>query len=508
VRDTGIGIAPAKHQIIFEAFQQADGSTSRRYGGTGLGLAISREIATLLGGDIRVVSAVGEGSTFTLYLPLAPAAVKAARRMAAARSETPLLSAPRRGTIQPEAPAEASSAPELADDRESIAPGDRVLLIVDNDRDFGSFVLEVARASGWKGVVALSGAAAVALARELDPAAITLDIRLPDIDGWRVLRLLKSDLATRHIPVQVISTDDEGERGYGLGAWSVLAKPIAHRETLETALAALASYVEQPRRELLLVGGDEARELTAWLVENFDVSVVAAAGVEEAVAKLGEAAWAAAVVAGPGAIEIADELARQQRALGSWLPIVCYEAGRASGSERVAFGTGGELKRVDSRDRLLEAVALVLHRRIDALPARTRVTLENLQEAENVLTGRRVLVVDDDVRNIFAVTSVLEKHEMVVLPAETGRAAITLLENTPEIDVVLMDIMMPGMDGLDTTRAIRGLPQFRSLPIIAVTAKAMKGDREKALEAGAWDYLAKPVEPDRMLSVLRAWLRR
>jgi signal transduction histidine kinase/CheY-like chemotaxis protein/HAMP domain-containing protein len=508
VRDTGIGIPAAKHQIIFEAFQQADGSTSRRYGGTGLGLAISREIAQLLGGDIRVASAAGEGSLFTLYLPqtyVAPP--KVVRRTGPIGAiEVAALPTSEIAPMPPMPRATIEEDPALpSDDRLAFGSDDRLVLIVDNDERFTDFVLEVAREHGWKGIVTNSGAAAVALAGEYDPDAITLDVRLPDIDGLRVLRRLKGDLSTRHIPVQVISTDDRAERGAALGAWSVLQKPIQSRETLDRTLERLFTHASAPVRDLLVVSerGDELAELVGCP----DVRTTTVASTADALAVLDGARFDCAVLDARLGREAVLEAIReaQRKANGASPPFVLYGP---NGSAAGYLGGDRLVWLAETPETLLDRATMLLHQRVSAMPSARSKTLEDLAKRSAALAGRRALIVDDDVRNIFALTSVLETERMNVVAAENGHTALELLQTTPDVDVVLMDIMMPGMDGYETMRAIRKLPQFRSLPIIAVTAKAMKGDRERTIEAGAWDYLSKPVEPDRMISVLRAWLER
>ncbi|RIL01345.1 MAG: hybrid sensor histidine kinase/response regulator, partial [Proteobacteria bacterium] len=500
VSDTGIGIPPHKHHIIFEAFQQADGSTSRRYGGTGLGLAISREIAQLLGGDIRVASQPGAGSTFTLYLPLQYAAhAKPLRLALAAEAEPRPRSADELALVEPE---QEPVAPPT-DDRAVLAPDDRVLLIVDNDERFTAFVREVAHEHGWKALVAGTGAAAVMLAQEYQPAALTLDIRLPDIDGLRVLQRLKSDLATRHIPVQLISTDEEGERGRALGAFGVLAKPLHSRDALDAALEALAAHVEAPPRDVVVVTACDDEMVD--LLNGGDLRITCTSNAADALALIERGGFGCAVLDARVGDAVAGELQAASR--NAALPLVWYAPSEAAAPLPARLG-GELLFPAASPGGLLEVVTLLLHLPVASISPRKRKLIEARYGESDLLAGRRALVVDDDVRNIFAMTSVLEKEGMTVLAAENGQAAIEMLDATPEIDVVLMDIMMPGMDGYDTMRAIRRMSRFRSLPIVAVTAKAMKGDREKTLEAGAWDYLSKPVEPDRMLNVLRAWLRR
>jgi signal transduction histidine kinase/DNA-binding response OmpR family regulator len=524
VSDTGIGIAPDKQRVIFEAFQQADGSTSRKYGGTGLGLNISREIARLLRGEITLKSAAGEGSTFTLYVPQTYVPAKTPRKA---------LSEPSRAV--PTAPAEPEPVlleveplalpNEAGDDRNNIQPGDRVLLIVDNDIQFARLVLETAREKGFKGLVTPLGSAALVLAREQHPDAITLDIRLPDIDGWRVLAYLKSELDTRHIPVAVISTVDNPERGLARGAIDVLAKPIESGALLSSFVDRLAKFVCRRTKRILVVDGDvQSRGAYREMFESDDLELTFAEAHGEALDLVRGQRWDCVVLGdnaigrngskgGPGGFASRNDNGQSllDGILESPLSPAQSLIALASEHHREALARSRDNPRlvvVHSQDQLLDRVALALHRPLSRLTAAQRARIEELHRTDGRLAGRKVLIVDDDIRNIFALTSVLEREQMHVISAETGRDAIDFLQNEPEIELVLMDIMMPEMDGLCTTRAIRELPRFKSLPIIAVTAKAMKGDREKCIEAGAWDYLAKPVDPDQLLSVLRAWLCR
>jgi CheY-like chemotaxis protein len=395
----------------------------------------------------------------------------------------------------------------VPDDRAALTSESRVLLIVENDDAFARFLLEVARERGWQGVVASSGASAVALAREVGPHAVTLDMRLPDIDGWRLLRLFKADLETRHVPVLVISTDDEAERAYGLGAIGVLAKPVANRETLERTLVELAGAVDRIGREVLIVAGEDTQaSLVAALAEDAALRVTCVSAPTEALPLLEQGRFDCVIVQPPTSARSEPWVEELERLVCAGAPtrrLVYYQPGAqpAAGSQS-ACGL-----RAATLEEALDAAIVLLHRRAVELPPSLRSVIESARRRRQVLSGRKVLLVDDDIRNIFALTSVLEKREMNVLSAESGQGAIELLEANPGVDVVLMDVMMPGMDGFETMREMRKRPQFRALPIIAVTARAMKGDREKTLRAGAWDYLAKPVEPERMLAVLEAWLQ-
>jgi HAMP domain-containing protein/signal transduction histidine kinase/CheY-like chemotaxis protein len=504
VSDTGIGIPSEKRQIIFEAFQQADGSTNRKYGGTGLGLAISRELSWLLGGEIHLESAPGEGSLFTLYLPAGFVATP--RRPAVAGVPSPP------GALAEPVLAQVSDEP--GDDRADIMPGDRVVLIIENDRTFSRMLHDVAHEHGYKAVITGYGATGLGLAGEFLPQAITLDISLPDINGWRVLERLKHAPATRHIPVYVITTDEDQERALRAGAVGVAVKPIQTRDELEDVLAALFRYVEREGRELLVVESDPERRarLREYLPAE-GVEILEAETVEEALTRLTERVPDCVVLNpalhnGPSS-ELIDEMIASGKMAG--LPVLLHGTEDASAEQTAALKRLEKatiVRKVMSPERLLDLTALILHRRLDDLTESQRQTILDLHNSDKTLSGRKVLIVDDDIRNIFALTSTLEHHRLTTLSAETGREAISILESHPDIDIVLMDVMMPEMDGLDTTRAIRRIGRFRDLPIIAVTAKAMKGDREKCIEAGAWDYLAKPVDPDELFAMLRAWLVR
>ncbi len=512
VTDTGIGIPSDKHQIIFEAFQQADGSTSRKYGGTGLGLAISREIARLLGGEISVVSAPAKGSTFKLYLPQSHVVRPVRRPPPAIREELPPVALALAEADVADVPA-GGPGETCDDDRHDIQPNDRVMLVIEDDPAFAQIVRDVSRARGFKVVVANRGSAGMALARALRPHAITLDIKLPDLSGWRLLNQLKNDLGTRHIPVHVISVQEALERGLAHGALGVLAKPVTAHD-VEAAVARLEDCVSRPVKRLLLVEDDDVqREYLLDLIGNGDVATTAVATGRAALEALRTERFDCTVVdlglPDMDGIELIQTL-RRQDGLGDH-PVIVYTARELEKVQEEALkrmAQGIILKAPNASERLFDETALFLHRAPMKMPEEKRRILERLHEQTAVLAGKKVLLVDDDIRNIFAMTSVLERHHMTVVAAETGRDAIGLLHGTPGIDVVLMDIMLPEMDGCETIRAIRGSAGFRTLPIIAVTAKAMKGDREKCIEAGASDYLAKPIDVDQLLGLLRIWLYR
>jgi signal transduction histidine kinase/CheY-like chemotaxis protein/HAMP domain-containing protein len=518
VTDTGIGIPESKQKIIFEPFQQADGTTSRQYGGTGLGLSISRELTRLLGGEIGVSSSVGMGSTFTLYLPLIhkPAGAEhgGSTRITAEPSHLQLAraddNAPRDGKGSKAALA-SRLRPEVRDDRDTLGGGEHVVLIVEDDSRFASALLDLMHEHGFKGVVAPDGNSALTLVKDLMPDAITLDLKLPDMDGWAVLDFLKHDPATRHIPVSVISVDNQVHRSLNMGALNFVQKPAAN-EALREALAKTRNYIEREVKTLLVVDGNaRQREDLLEAVRGDDIRVSLVDTGKEALEALMENRFDCMVL-GPGtpditAMSLIRKLVKTNHTSG--MPIVLYGPDGFTPGEQDDLRKLAEiavLKSARSPEALLHETALFLHRAVKNLPPKKRNVLNNLQKIIPELRGKKTLIVDDDIRNIFALTGVLEQHGMTVIHAENGKDGIELLERNPDVDIVLMDIMMPELDGYDTTRIIREVEQFKSLPIIAITAKAMKGDREKCVEAGASDYLAKPVNIEQLLSLLRVWL--
>ncbi|MBI3372497.1 MAG: HAMP domain-containing protein, partial [Betaproteobacteria bacterium] len=525
VSDTGIGIPGEKQQIIFEAFQQADGSTSRKYGGTGLGLAISRELSRLLRGEIRLFSTLGRGSTFTLYMPQShtpqrpaqspeeAAGPRFADRPAelAGSARLPALAAVPAIAL-PHAEPEPEALPnEAGDDRDNIRPGDLVLLIVENDIPFARVLLEAARAKSFKVLVASLGAAALAMAREYKPSAITLDIVLPDIEGWRVLERLKNDTASRHVPVCVISTEEARERAWRGGAWSFLNKPIQSTELISDLLDSVKEVVRRKGTGVLLLAPKGFKLVRS--IKSFDMGlrmthVTDAAAASAAFVKGGMGC----LVCCPTSIDpvalpppVADAVNEGR------LPMIVYDdANRVheDDSQWHRLLKNGRVRLVRSPERFIDQLAFTLHAETARLPQAHRAVLQGMYQSNKLLSGKRALIVDDDMRNIFALSSVLEEFDMRIKSTDNGRDAIKLLDRDPDVDIVLMDIMMPEMDGLDTMREIRKIPACRDLPIIAVTAKAMKGDRERCIEAGAWDYLSKPVDTEQLLGTLRAWLYR
>jgi CheY-like chemotaxis protein len=401
---------------------------------------------------------------------------------------------------------------EVGDDRDDLRPGDRVILIVENDLGFARFLLDAARHKGFKGLVTTFGAPALTLAREFKPDAMTLDIHLPDIAGWRVLDRLKNDVSLRHIPICVISTDDARDRALASGALAFLAKPIQNSDLLDDVLDDLREFIGRSTRTLVVVESDPvARNRILDCIDVEDLRINAATDMAAARQMLQEQRVDCVVLRQADGGPIDDLIAGiDERPSGNGrLPVVVF--GDDDHRENAAWKRLSEvctLRRAHSPERLLDLTTFFLHRAVAKLPEAKRQLLVDLHQSDKPLSGKHVLIVDDDIRNIFALSAVLEEHEMVILSADNGRDAIRILRETPGIDIVLMDIMMPEMDGLETMRAIRQIPALRNLPIVAVTAKAMKGDREKCIEAGAWDYLSKPVNAEQMLSVLRAWLHR
>jgi signal transduction histidine kinase/CheY-like chemotaxis protein len=513
VVDTGVGIARDKLASIFEAFQQADGTTSRKYGGTGLGLSISREISRLLGGEIRVASQMGEGSSFTLVLPLAHRTGEGSQ--IDAPSEPPLAALPE-ATVE-----SASMLPYdgVEDDRGAIAPGDRVLLVIAHDAGHAQGALAVAREHGFKGLVARRTPLGLALAREYRPDAVL--VFAGDGRGERLLAQLKSHPETRHRPVVVAGPAGGRLSALRAGAAAYVDEALTDdRGTTHPGAAALAALralerlsARSVKRLAIVQEGDGLEPETLELLgagDDVDVIVMGPDGAAERLRT--EGVDCAVLVVRAGAKWSLDVLlAHEADGAMRELPIVLHVPDPLAPEERVALEAAASrlvVSTATSADRLIDETALYLHRLETQLPQPTRKLLAKLRTADQVFHGKRVLIVDDDIRNVFALASALETRGMKVAFAENGREGIERLREQPDTDLVLLDVMMPEMDGYETARAIRAMPRFDALPIIQLTAKAMKGDRDKSISAGASDYVTKPVDVEQLLSLMRVWLHR
>jgi CheY-like chemotaxis protein/HAMP domain-containing protein len=536
VKDTGIGIPLDKQKVIFEAFQQADSGDRRRYGGTGLGLSISRELVRLLGGEIQLVSTPGEGSVFTAYLPidgpsagappvasaaparpapLPPAVVAAAKTPttgAWARPNLPPSGAPAPVAPRPKRPTQSLPPAQVDDDRETLQEDDHAILVVEDDARFARILAGHVKKRGFKVLVALTGEEGLELARAWRPSGVVLDLQLPNMDGWAVLNALKQDVDTRHIPVHIVSAQDPSPEGLRIGAIGHASKPL-QPEHIEGLLARIEAASAQAEKLVLVVEDDPVmRRETVRIIGNGNVKTVEVDTGAAALQALRDRNFALIVLdLGLPDMPGLDLLQRATAEKITLPPVIIYTVRELTQAEEATLRHYADsiiLKDVRSQERLIDEVALFLHRVVRDLPEEKRRTIRRLHETDEPLRGRKVLVVEDDMRTMFAMARLLTEHGLNPVKAENGERALELLAAHPDVDIVLMDMMMPVLDGYEACRRIRAQSKYAQLPVIALTAKAMKEDRDKCIQAGASDYLSKPVDPPRLLSLMRVWLGR
>lgn len=514
VADTGIGISAEQQESIFAAFHQADGTISRRYGGTGLGLSISRELARLLGGRIGLKSEPGKGSQFTLILPLTYAGAAAAPRE---RVEQPVPQAAAPAPVSIESRA-AASGWSIEDDRDALSDGRRLLLVIEDDQTFASIVCDLSREMGFQCVVAGTAEEAIHLARTFKPSAVVLDLGLPDQSGLTVLDRLKHDDDMRHIPIHVISASDHSQTALSLGAIGYLVKPV-RRDQLAEVLAGLQAKLATRMRRVLIVEDDPVqRDAVSRLLRSGEVETVGVGTAAECLEQLRQQTYDCMVLdlSLPDASGYSLLETLSQDSQHGFPPVIVYTGHdlTADDEQRLRrYSSSIIIKGAKSPERLLDEVSLFLHQIVSELPVEQRKLIQKARHRDAVLEGRRILIVEDDVRNVYSLTSVLEPRGAIVQIARNGQEAIDALNASSSdpgkaIDLVLMDVMMPVMDGLAATRAIRGDARWQDLSIVMLTAKAMPDDQQRCLEAGANDYMAKPIDVDKLLSLVRVWMPR